>query len=163
MVKTPAAAPKAETKESGTRKLLSKDPLTTLEEGLLKPADKAIRGFEKHVSGVLSSASKAGASPAARVVTSDGSGERAYVRMKDLEKNPAARIVTEPGEESRATFDPIGRIGERLSGAQKKIESVLVPSSKTDEEKAPAATAIKPGDTTRLEKGENVLQSIPGH
>lgn len=158
-----AAAPKAKTKESGTRKLLSKDPLTTLEEGLLKPADKAIRGFEKHVSGVLSSASKAGDSPAARVVTSDVSGERAYVRMKDLETKPAARLVTEPGEEPRATFDPIGRIGERLSDAQKKIESVLVPSSKTDEEKAPAATAIKPGDTTRLEKGENVLQSIPGH
>ena len=154
------AASKAEVKEAGTRKLLAKDPLTTLEEGLFKPADKAIRNFEKQVSGVLAPASKGDASPAARVVAGDAENNRTYVRMKDLEKKPAARVVTEAGEESRTTFDPIGKIGERLSGAQKKLESVLSPSSKADEEKAPAAAVIRTGDTTRLEKGGNVLESI---
>ena len=156
------AAPKAEVKEAGTRKLLAKDPLTTLEEGLFKPADKAIRNFEKQVSSVLAPASTGDASPAARVVTGDAENNRTYVRMKDLEKKPAARVVTEAGEESRATFDPIGKITERLSGAQKKIESVLSPSSKADEKKTPAAAVIRAGDTTRLEKGENVLESIQG-
>ena len=155
-----AAVPKTEIKETGTRKLLAKDPLTTLEEGLFKPADKAIRSFEKKVSGAFSPASKGDASPAARVVIGNAENDRTYVRMKDLEKKPAARLVTEAGEESRSTFDPIGKIGERLSGAQKKLESVFAPSSKTDEEKAPAAAVIRAGDMTRLEKGGNILESI---
>jgi osmotically-inducible protein OsmY len=103
--------------------------------------------------------------PAARVVTGDTGTARIYVPMKELEKKPAARLVSGAGEAKpvdgqKPKFDPLGKIGQRLSDVQEKIENALAPGSGELEEKGSSAELIKAGDTTRLEKGENVVESI---
>jgi osmotically-inducible protein OsmY len=130
---------------------IAKDPIETLEDKVLKPADSVLRKLEKGIASAFKPTETE--ATAASLVTGEAAAGKPYVRIKDIEKKPAARIVTEAGVAKPMPADGkkdlFGNLGKRISDAQQNLENIFIP--KTETQKAPAGTTIKPGDSTRAQ------------
>ncbi len=133
-----------------------KDPIKTLEENVLNPADSVLRKLEEGVASVFRPTDAE--ETAARVVAGEAATGKPYVRIKEFEKKPAARVVTEPGV-ARPAGIVFEKLEQRISDAQRNLENILIP--KTETQQAPAGTTIKAGDATRTQAAPPAARGVP--